>query len=65
MAVPAAKERGDRGRWNYPSQATAAFEMILSPGAGIASAAGGLPFLSPADFAVSESAGGLAFLVAC
>ena len=37
--VPAAKERGDRGRWNYPSQATAAFEMVLSPGAGIASAA--------------------------
>ena len=32
---------GDRGRWNYPSQATAAFEMVLSPGAGIASAAGG------------------------
>ena len=31
---------GDRGRWNYPSQATAAFEMVLSPGAGIASAAG-------------------------
>ncbi len=22
---------GDRGRWNYPSQATAAFEMVLSP----------------------------------
>ena len=39
LAVPAAKERGDRGRWNYPSQATAAFEMVLSPGAGIASAA--------------------------
>ena len=34
---------GDRGRWNYPSQATAAFEMVLSPGVGIASAAGGLP----------------------
>ena len=41
MAVPAAKERGDRGRWNYPSQATAAFEMVLSPGAGRASAAQG------------------------
>ena len=41
LAVPAAKERGDRGRWNYPSQATAAFEMVLSPGAGRASAAGG------------------------
>ena len=39
--MPAAKERGDRGRWNYPSQATAAFEMVLSPGAGIASAARG------------------------
>ena len=42
-AVPAAKERGDRGRWNYPSQATAAFEMVLSPGAGRASAAGVQP----------------------
>ena len=42
-AVPAAKERGDRGRWNYPSQATAAFEMVLSPGAGRTSAAGGTP----------------------
>ena len=39
LAVPVAKERGDRGRWNYPSQATAAFEMVLSPGAGRASAA--------------------------
>ena len=38
--MPAAKERGDRGGWNYPSQATAAFEMVLSPGAGITSAAG-------------------------
>ena len=53
LAVPPAKERGDRGRWNYPSQATAAFEMVLSPGAGIASAAGGLPFLSPANPAFS------------
>ena len=41
-AVPAAKERGNRGR------GTSAFEMVLSPGAGIANAAGGLPFLSPA-----------------
>ena len=41
LAVPAAKERGDRGR------GTSAFEMVLSPGAGRASAAGGLPFLSP------------------
>ena len=31
-AVPVAKERGDRGR------GTSAFEMVLSPGAGIASA---------------------------
>ena len=46
-AVPAAKERGDRGRWNYPSQATAAFEMVLSPGAGIASAVGVQPSPSP------------------
>ena len=48
LAVPAAKERGDRGRWNYPSQATAAFEMVLSPGADRASAAGGLPSLPSA-----------------
>ena len=40
--VPPAKERGDRGRWNYPSQATAAFEMVLSPGAGRTSAARGV-----------------------
>ena len=33
-AMPAAKERGDRGR------GTSAFEMVLSPGAGIAGAAG-------------------------
>ena len=33
LAVPAAKERGDRGR------GTSAFEMVLSPGAGEASAA--------------------------
>ena len=36
-AVSAAKERGDRGR------GTSAFEMVLSPGAGRASAAGGTP----------------------
>ena len=42
------RREGDRGRWNYPSQATAAFEMVLSPGAGRISAAGGLPFFSPA-----------------
>ena len=40
LAVPAAKERGDRGR------GTSAFEMVLSPGAGRASA-GGVHFLSP------------------
>ena len=34
LAVPAAKERGDRGR------GTSAFEMVLSPGAGRTSAAG-------------------------
>ena len=51
--MPAAKERGDRGRWNYPSQATAAFEMVLSPGAGIASAAG--------KSALRARAGGLSF----
>ena len=48
--VPAAKERGDRGRWNYPSHATAAFEMVLSPGAGRTSAAGGDSFKSPPAF---------------
>ena len=37
------RREGDRGRWNYPSQATAAFEMVLSPGAGITSAARGQP----------------------
>ena len=36
-AVPAAKERGDRGR------GTSAFEMVLSPGAGRTSAAQGKP----------------------
>ena len=36
-AKPAAKERGDRGR------GTSAFEMVLSPGAGRASAAGVQP----------------------
>ena len=46
-AVPAAKERGDRGR------GTSAFEMVLSPGAGIANAAGGVPSLSPADSALN------------
>ena len=35
LTVPAAKERGDRGR------GTSAFEMVLSPGAGITSAVGG------------------------
>ena len=40
-AVPAAKERGDRGR------GTSAFEMVLSPGAGRTSAAGVHPLPSP------------------
>ena len=37
LAVPAAKERGDRGR------GTSAFEMVLSPGAGRTSVAGVQP----------------------
>ena len=37
------RREGDRGRWNYPSQATAAFEMVLSPGAGRTGAAGVQP----------------------
>ena len=37
------RREGDRGRWNYPSQATAAFETVLSPGAGRTSAAGVQP----------------------
>ena len=45
---------GDRGRWNYPSHATAAFEMVLSPGAGIAGDQKGKP---PADFRMARSAG--------
>ena len=40
--------------------------VLGGAGAGVlAVRKGGLPFWSPADFAVSESAGGLAFLVAC
>ena len=59
-AVPSAKERGDRERWNYPSQATAAFEMVLSPGAGIASAAQGqAPPLSTTAAGRTSAAGGL------
>ena len=42
LAVPAAKERGDRGR------GTSAFEMVLSPGAGRTSAARGQAPLPPA-----------------
>ena len=34
MSSAGSQERGDRGRWNYPSQATAAFEMVLLPGQG-------------------------------
>ena len=40
MSSAGSQGKGGRGRWNYPSHATAAFEMVLSPGAGIASAAG-------------------------
>ena len=58
LAVPAAKERGDRGRWNYPSQATAAFEMVLSPGAGQTSAAGGQAPIAFSTAAGRTSAGG-------
>ena len=47
-AEPAAKERGDRGR------GTSAFEMVLSPGAGRASAAG---FQPPADTTAAGAAG--------
>ena len=42
--MPAAKERGDRGR------GTSAFEMVLSPGAGIASAARGQAPQPPAGY---------------
>ena len=48
-AVPAAKERGDRGR------GTSAFEMVLSPGAGRASAARGQA--PPADTTAAGQAG--------
>ena len=47
-AVPAAKERGDRGR------GTSAFEMVLSPGAGRTSAVGGKP---PQDTTAAGRAG--------
>ena len=43
LAVPAAKERGDRGR------GTSAFEMVLSPGAGITSAVKKASFLIPSS----------------
>ena len=59
-AVPAAKERGDRGRWNYPSQATAAFEMVLSPGAGRTSAAGVQPPAGDSGGKVSQQPTGQA-----
>ena len=53
-AVAAAKERGDRGR------GTSAFEMVLSPGAGIASAAQGqAPPLSTTAAGRTSAAGGL------
>ena len=50
--MPAAKERGDRGR------GTSAFEMVLSPGAGIASAAwGASPPSPPPGTTAARSAG--------
>ena len=53
LAVPAAKERGDRGR------GTSAFEMVLSPGAGAASAAGGKPPIAFSTAAgIASAAGG-------
>ena len=58
-AVPAAKERGDRGR------GTSAFEMVLSPGAGRTSAGGGVQgFWSPADLATVVPGGGAGGAVA-
>ena len=53
-AVPAAKERGDRGR------GTSAFEMVLSPGAGRASAAGVQPPCGFRNGKVSRQQGGQA-----
>ena len=41
MGKAGSQGEGGPGERNYPSQATAAFEMVLSPGAGIASAASG------------------------
>ena len=43
MSKAGSQGEGGPGERNYPSQATAAFEMVLSPGAGRASAAGKLP----------------------
>ena len=50
LAKPAAKERGDRGR------GTSAFEMVLSPGAGKASAAWVQLPPPPADTTAARSA---------
>ena len=52
LAVPAAKERGDRGR------GTSAFEMVLSPGAGRTSAAGVQPPPGGANARRAGNAGG-------
>ena len=41
MSSAGSQGKGGRGRWNYPSHATAAFEMVLSPGAGRTNAARG------------------------
>ena len=64
LASPGLNRRGHRSRGanHAPSGG------LVPGGAGAGCwrcARGGLPFWSPADFAVSESAGGLAFLVAC
>ena len=52
LAVPAAKERGDRGR------GTSAFEMVLSPGAGTASAARVQPPPGTTAAGIASAAGG-------
>ena len=44
MSSAGSQGEGGPGERNYPSQATAAFEMVLSPGAGRASAAEGQAF---------------------
>ena len=53
MSNAGSQGEGGPGERNYPSHATAAFEMVLSPGAGIASAAG--------KSALRARAGGISF----